>query len=98
MRMARVNVYLPDKLFKRAKHAKLSVSELSQRAIREELLRRERMQALEEFVGALEDEQGPATPDESAAAETWAAEVLAAAQQARDKPARPRRAKPRRTP
>ena len=37
MRMARVNVYLPDDLAARAKEANLNVSSLTQRAIEEAL-------------------------------------------------------------
>lgn len=78
MRMARVNIYLPDELYRRAKRAKLNVSELSQRAIREELLRDKRMQALEEWLGDLP----PPTPEEAADAEAWAARLIAGAERA----------------
>jgi post-segregation antitoxin (ccd killing protein) len=79
MRMARVNVYLPDELHQRAKRARLSVSELCQRAVQEELLRRERLRALERFNEELVERQGPAEPAEIARAEAWVDEVLGAA-------------------
>ena len=40
MRMARVNVYLPDGLVREAKEAKLNISSLTQEAVRLELDKR----------------------------------------------------------
>jgi hypothetical protein len=94
MRMPRVNVYLPDQLYQRAKRARLNVSELSQKAIRDELLRKERMQALDVFLDELSVRGGPATVEEAAAAEAWATDVLGAAERVRT-PRRGRGAKRR---
>jgi hypothetical protein len=97
MRMARINVYVPDRLYQQAKRARLNVSELSQKAIRDELLRRERMKALDELLGDLAMQQGPGTTEEVAAAEAWAAEVIATAERARGRPRPPRTTKARRS-
>lgn len=91
MRMARVNVYLPDDLLADAKEAGLPVSELTQAAVRDELAKRGRLRALERFIRELADAQGPATAAEMAEAEAWAESVVAAAT-APNKPARPKRA------
>lgn len=79
MRMARVNVYLPDDLLASAKEADLPVSELTQAAVREALARRDRLEALERFIGGLAETQGQATEDEISEAEAWAESVVAAA-------------------
>ena len=79
VRMARANVYLPDELHERARRADLNVSELTQRAIREELVRRERLAAMAEFLDEVEARYGVANEDEVADAQIWAEEILAAA-------------------
>jgi hypothetical protein len=83
MHMARVNVYLPDRLHEQAKRAGLNVSELSQAAIEEELARRKRLRALERYASDLEERFGPASADEVAAAEEWVNDVLRTAKRAR---------------
>jgi hypothetical protein len=79
MRMARVNVYLPDALYEEAKGLGLPVSELTQSAIRQALDQRGRLAALQQFLNDLTETQGPATDAEIAEADTWAASVVAAA-------------------
>jgi post-segregation antitoxin (ccd killing protein) len=78
MRMARVNVYLPDDLLASAKEADLPVSELTQAAVREALARRDRLEALERFIDDLAETQGQATAEEVAEAGAWAESVVAA--------------------
>ena len=51
MRMARVNVYLPDELACRAREAKLNISALTQQAVEAEL----RKNAWNEWLDKLED-------------------------------------------
>ncbi|HUR02319.1 MAG TPA: type II toxin-antitoxin system CcdA family antitoxin [Nonomuraea sp.] len=77
--MARVNVYLPDELLVSAKAAELPISELTQAAVRDALVRRERRKSLERFIDDLVDTQGPATDAEIAEADAWAAAAVAAA-------------------
>jgi post-segregation antitoxin (ccd killing protein) len=79
VRMARANVYLPDDLHERARRADLNVSELTQRAIRSELERRARLEAMAEFLDDVEERYGVANEDEVAAARLWAEEILAVA-------------------
>lgn len=74
--MARANVYLPDDLHERARRAELNVSELTQRAIEAELLRRERLAAMDDFLDELERETGVATTTETSEARDWAASVV----------------------
>jgi hypothetical protein len=74
--MARANVYLPDDLHERARRAELNVSELTQRAIEAELLRRERLAAMDDFLDELERETGVATPAEASEAREWALSVV----------------------
>ena len=83
MHMARVNVYITDELHQRAKRARLNVSALCQKAVLDELIRRERMRALERFNEELADVQGAATAREIAEADAWADEVVQAADKAR---------------
>lgn len=77
--MPRINVYLPEGLYAKAKRAKLNLSEVCQNAIDDELRRRVRQRALERFADELEERFGPATPDEIADAEAWVEEVMTAA-------------------
>jgi hypothetical protein len=81
--MARVNVYLPDALYARAKRARLNVSELCQNAIDRELDRRHRLLALDGYIAALEGQLGPATAEETARGRAWAEGVVSAARRAR---------------
>lgn len=82
MRMARMNVYLPDDLHRAAKRQGLNVSELCQEAIAAELRRRERLAELEAHLTELDDQFGPATAEEVAEAEAWVDSVLDAAARA----------------
>ncbi len=92
MRMARVNVYLPDDLHRDAKAAHLNVSELCQAAVREELGLRSRVEAMEHHLRQIEEAFGPASETEVAAAEAWADSVLGAS-----RPSARRKAPGRRT-
>lgn len=53
MRMARVNIYLPDELAEEARRSDLNVSSLAQQAIRSELAARD-LEAWLQEVGGLE--------------------------------------------
>lgn len=59
--MSRVQVYLPDELYRRVKEEGLSPSELLQGAVREELHRRELEQATDTYLAELLDEVGEPT-------------------------------------
>jgi post-segregation antitoxin (ccd killing protein) len=92
--MARANVYLPDELHEAARRADLNVSELTQRAIRDELEKRERLAAFAEFLDAGDTRARPPTKKELAEADAWAQEMLALARAAETAgPGRARRAR-----
>lgn len=74
--MPRVSIWLPEELHRQAKELGLPISELAQRAIRDELLRREKRAAMGAYLAELDAELGPATPEEEAEAEAWAKRVL----------------------
>jgi hypothetical protein len=76
MRMARVNITVPDDLLERARTAGLNVSRLSASALSEELDRRDKIAALDTYLRDLDVELGPVSDDEQLAAEEWANRVL----------------------
>jgi post-segregation antitoxin (ccd killing protein) len=76
MRMARVNITVPDDLYDQAKRAGLNVSQLAQRAIASELARLAKIAELDAYLAELDAELGPISDDERAKAETWAGTAL----------------------
>lgn len=72
MRMARVNITIPDSLYDAAKATGLNVSRLAQAAVAAELTRWARVGELKNYLAELESELGPVPPAERAAAEKWA--------------------------
>lgn len=90
MRMARVNVTIPDDVLARARAAGLNVSRLSAAALSEELDRRAKVATLDAYLHALDLELGPVTLDEQAAAREWAEQALGDAE--RPRPSRPTQA------
>lgn len=72
MRMARVNITVPDDVLARARAAGVNVSRVSSRALTEELDRRLKIAALERYLDDLESESGPVPEAEAAAARQWA--------------------------
>jgi post-segregation antitoxin (ccd killing protein) len=72
MRMARINISLPDDLYHRAKDADLNVSRIARHAITAELDRRAKIAAAYAYLAELDAELGPPTPAEVSAAEDWA--------------------------
>lgn len=72
MRMARVNITVPDEVVAQAKAAGLNVSRLATAALVDELDRRDKIDALDAYLAQLERELGPIPPDERAAAAAWA--------------------------
>lgn len=73
--MARTNITVPDEVLARARAQGLNVSGLATAALSEELDRRTRVAALDEYLAQLEDELGPVPPAEAAAAKAWADEL-----------------------
>jgi hypothetical protein len=72
MRMARVNITMPDELYRQAKAAKLNVSQLAQGAIAGEVTRRAKIAELAAYLAELEVELGPISHGERADAKIWA--------------------------
>jgi post-segregation antitoxin (ccd killing protein) len=72
MRMARVNIAMPDELFHQARQAGLNVSQLAQRAVAAELQRQAKVAELDAYLAELQDELGPTSDDERAEARAWA--------------------------
>ena len=76
MRMARVNITVPDDLLGEARAAGLNVSRLAAAALAEELDRRAKIAQLDAYLADLDAELGPIPPQERRAAREWADEVL----------------------
>lgn len=76
MRMARVNITIPDDLLHRAREAGLNVSRVSASALSEELDRRAKAAALDEYLRELDVELGPISSEQRAAAREWADRAL----------------------
>lgn len=71
--MARRNISLPDDLDAKARRAKLNVSALAQRAVADELDRRQRMAALDAWLDELDAAHGEPSAKAKASAEAWLA-------------------------
>jgi predicted transcriptional regulator len=71
MRMARVNITIPDELLLRARAEKLNVSALAATALEDELDRRAKVAALDAYLTELDRELGPVPAEEAAAAREW---------------------------
>lgn len=72
MRMARVNITVPDELLSRSKAAGLNVSRTASLALAEELDRRAKLAVLDSYLDELGIELGPLSDKEQAAARAWA--------------------------
>ena len=89
MRMARVNITLPDDLLGQARAAGLNVSRLAAAALAEELDRRAKIHELDAYLADLDHELGPVPQHELRAAQEWADAILPAG---RDSPGQARSA------
>ncbi len=76
MRMARVNISMPDDLYHQARSAGLNISQLAQRAVGAELERLAKIAGLDAHLAELEAELGPASDAEQIEARDWADRVL----------------------
>jgi len=72
MRMARVNITVPDELLNQARAAGLNVSRLAAAALAEELDRRAKINELDSYLADLDNELGPVPQHELKAARDWA--------------------------
>jgi post-segregation antitoxin (ccd killing protein) len=73
--MPRLQVYLPDELFRVVKERQLPASELLQRAVRAELRRLELLEETDRYLSELVDEVGEPSPASVARAERLAERV-----------------------
>ncbi len=71
MRMARVNITVPDAVLARAREAGMNVSRLATAALEDELLKLDKVAELDRYVAELEEEQGPISEADRIAAEKW---------------------------
>lgn len=72
MRMARVNITIPDDLLERAREAGLNISRAAAAGLIEELDRVAKIAELDAYLSVLESELGPVTDRERADATEWA--------------------------
>ena len=77
MRMARVNITVPDELLLRARAAGLNVSRLAASAVAEELDRHAKIAELDAYLAELDAELGPLGDQEVTAAQEWADQLTA---------------------
>jgi post-segregation antitoxin (ccd killing protein) len=76
MRMARVNITVPDALLERARRADLNVSRIASAALAQELDRLAKIAELDEYLASLNEELGPPSEEEVAEARLWVNELL----------------------
>lgn len=69
--MARRNISLPDDLDEQARTARLNVSALAQRAVADELDRRDRMAVLDAWLDELDAAHGAPSEQAEAKAQVW---------------------------
>ena len=72
MRMARVNITVPDELLSQARAAGLNVSRVAASAVAEELDRLAKIAELDNYLAELDAELGPLGDQEVATAREWA--------------------------
>lgn len=72
MRMARVNVTIPDALVEQARAEGLNISRVAATALSDALERRARVADLDSLLDRLDAELGPVPAEESEAARAWA--------------------------
>jgi post-segregation antitoxin (ccd killing protein) len=80
MRMARVNITVPDELLVRARSAGLNVSRLAASAVAEELDRLAKIAELDAYLAELDAELGPLGDQELTAAREWADQLTSGSQ------------------
>ncbi len=74
--MARVNITVPDDLYRQAREAGLNISQLAQRALTAELGRLGKIAELDAYLAELEAELGPTSEAERSEATAWADRLL----------------------
>lgn len=77
MRMARVNITIPDELLEHARAADLNVSRLAAAAVAEELDRRAKIAVLDAYLAQMDAELGPVPDADLREAAAWADGLVA---------------------
>ena len=86
-RMPRVQVYLPEDLYRELKAHKLPASELLQEAVRRELNRRDKREELRRYLEETEAEVvGELTPEEAAEIDAMVARIVERERRLRGRP------------
>lgn len=80
MRMARVNITVPDELLGQARAAGLNVSRLASAAVAEELDRLAKIAELDAYLAELDRTLGPPTEREIADARAWVDQIVGSTQ------------------
>jgi len=93
MRMARVNITIPDELLEHARAAGLNVSRFAAAALVEELDRRAKVAALDAYLAEMDAELGPVPDAEREEAAAWADGLMAGLPSVKGAGARARRAR-----
>ena len=83
MRMARVNITIPDDLLEQARLAGLNVSRLAAAALAEELDRRAKIAALDAYLAEMDAEFGPVPDAELQDAAAWGDGLMTSRQAAK---------------
>jgi post-segregation antitoxin (ccd killing protein) len=83
MRMARVNITIPDGLYAQAKSAGLNISQLAQQAVAIELARLAKIAELDAYLAEMDAELGPVSDREQAEAQIWADKAIGSAKRRR---------------
>ncbi|MDE3206296.1 MAG: type II toxin-antitoxin system CcdA family antitoxin [Acidobacteriota bacterium] len=78
MRMARVNITMPDELHAEARRAGMNISRVAQQAVAAELTRLAKVAELDAYLAELDAELGPISEGDRAEAKAWADKVLGA--------------------
>jgi post-segregation antitoxin (ccd killing protein) len=78
MRMARVNITVPDEVIARAREAKLNISRVATAALVDELNRLLKRVELDAYLAELETERGPITEEQAAEGRAWLDAALTA--------------------
>lgn len=94
MRMARVNITVPDELLEHARLAGLNVSRIAAAALAEELDRLAKVAALEAYLADLDAELGPVPDADRQEAAAWADGLTTSRPAAKRSSARTRQTRP----
>jgi predicted transcriptional regulator len=93
MRMARVNITVPDDLLELARAAGLNVSRIAAEALAEELDRRAKIAALDAYLAEMDAELGPVPEADQQKAAAWADALVAGNPPSKRAPSKARQAR-----